>query len=165
MKIQDFSWTQNHNFTTRSVYYVGATDCLIFRDRKSAEIVLAPEAEQERFRRSQEQALANYFDETIDFIRFCDYNVEKYFSVDKTVLSTTDVTGGLLMAYLSIAQTSERWGISPRRIQILCRDGRVNGAVRIGHSWAIPDDAPKPTDARIKSGKYVKEKMNEKFVD
>lgn len=64
------------------------------------------------------------------------------------------------MTYLSIAQTAERWGISPRRIQILCRDGRVSGAVRIGHSWAIPDNAPKPADARIKSGKYIKQKSN-----
>ena len=62
------------------------------------------------------------------------------------------------MTYLSIAQTAERWGISPRRIQILCREGRVSGAVRIGHSWAIPDDEPKPADARIKSGKYIKKK-------
>lgn len=68
--------------------------------------------------------------------------------------------GGILMTYLSIAQTAERWGISPRRIQILCRDGRVSGAVRIGHSWAIPDNAPKPADARIKSGKYIKQKSN-----
>jgi len=66
--------------------------------------------------------------------------------------------GGILMTYLSIAQTADRWGISPRRIQILCREGRVSGAVRIGHSWAIPDDEPKPADARIKSGKYIKQK-------
>lgn len=63
------------------------------------------------------------------------------------------------MTYLSIAQTSKRWGISSRRIQILCRDGRVAGAVRIGHSWAIPDDEPKPTDARIKNGRYIKKKV------
>ena len=66
--------------------------------------------------------------------------------------------GGIRMTYLSIAQTAERWGISPRRIQILCREGRVSGAVRIGHSWAIPNGAPKPADARIKSGKYIKKK-------
>ena len=67
-------------------------------------------------------------------------------------------TGGILMTYLSIAQTAERWGISIRRIQVLCREGRVSGAVRIGHSWAIPDNEPKPADARIKSGKYIKQK-------
>ncbi len=60
------------------------------------------------------------------------------------------------MKYLSVAQTAERWGISPRRIQILCNEERIPGAVRIGRSWAIPDDEPKPADARIKSGKYIK---------
>ncbi len=60
------------------------------------------------------------------------------------------------MEYLSIRQTSEKWGISTRRIQILCAEERIPGAVRIGYSWAIPKDAEKPKDARIKSGKYVK---------
>lgn len=62
------------------------------------------------------------------------------------------------MKYLSVAQTAERWAISPRRIQILCCEERVPGAIRIGHSWAIPDDEPKPADARIKSGRYIKKK-------
>ena len=62
------------------------------------------------------------------------------------------------MRYLSVAQTEERWGISPRRIQILCNEERIPGAVRIGRSWAIPDDELKPADARIKSGKYIKQK-------
>ena len=51
------------------------------------------------------------------------------------------------MKYLSIAQTAERWGISTRRIQILCGEGRVPGAIRIGSGWG---------DARIKNGKYIK---------
>lgn len=59
------------------------------------------------------------------------------------------------MKYLSITQTAERWGISTRRIQILCAEGRVPGAIRIGTVWGIPDDEPKPADARIKSGKYI----------
>lgn len=66
------------------------------------------------------------------------------------------------MTYLSITQTAERWGISQRRIQILCNEGRVPTAIRIGHIWAIPDDAEKPEDARIKSGKYIKSKDNPK---
>ena len=60
------------------------------------------------------------------------------------------------MNYLSVPQTAEKWGISARRIQVLCSDGRIPGAVRIGNRWAIPDDEPKPADARIKSGKYRK---------
>lgn len=64
------------------------------------------------------------------------------------------------MIYLSVIQTAERWGISQRRIQILCGEGRIPTAIRIGRVWAIPDDAPKPVDARIKSGKYIKQKNN-----
>lgn len=60
------------------------------------------------------------------------------------------------MEYLSIRQTSKMWCISVRRIQVLCTGNRIPGAVRIGYSWAIPKDTEKPTDARIKSGKYVK---------
>ena len=59
------------------------------------------------------------------------------------------------MKYLSITQTAERWGISTRRIQILCGEGRVPGAIRIGSVWGIPEDAEKPADARIKNGKYT----------
>ena len=60
------------------------------------------------------------------------------------------------MEYLSIKQTSEKWGISTRRIQILCNEGRIKGAVRIGSYWAIPSDVEKPKDERIKTGKYIK---------
>lgn len=60
------------------------------------------------------------------------------------------------MDYISIKQLSEKWGISTRRIQILCRDGRVPGAMRIASTWAVPVDAEKPKDARIKSGRYIK---------
>lgn len=60
------------------------------------------------------------------------------------------------MEYLSIKQTSERWGLSTRRILTLCTQERIPGAVKIGYSWAIPADAQKPLDARIKTGKYIK---------
>lgn len=60
------------------------------------------------------------------------------------------------MAYLSVHQTAEKWGISTRRIQTLCGEGRIPGATKIGCYWVIPDDAEKPIDARIKSGRYIK---------
>ena len=67
------------------------------------------------------------------------------------------------MKYLSTPQPAERWGISTPRIQILCGEGRVPGAIRIGTVWGIPEDAEKPVDARIKSGKYIKKPVeNEK---
>ena len=62
------------------------------------------------------------------------------------------------MEYLSISQTAEKWGISKRRIQVLCSQDRISGAMKIGSYWAIPEDAEKPKDERIKTGKYIKER-------
>ena len=64
------------------------------------------------------------------------------------------------MKYLSVSQTAERWGITRRRIQRLCNEGRVEGAMKIGFYWAIPEEAEKPKDARIKSEKYIKNKTD-----
>ena len=67
------------------------------------------------------------------------------------------------MGYQSISQTAEKWGISPRRIRILCAEGRIPGAFKMGAYWSIPDDAEKPKDERIKTGRYIKEKKDEVF--
>jgi hypothetical protein len=62
------------------------------------------------------------------------------------------------MEYMSINQAAQEWGVSARRIQVLCAQDRISGACRIGNMWAIPRSAQKPEDARIKSGRYVKTK-------
>lgn len=62
------------------------------------------------------------------------------------------------MGYLSVKQTSEKWGISGRRIQTLCVQGRIEGAMKIGSYWAIPETSEKPKDERVRSGKYIKDK-------
>ncbi len=64
------------------------------------------------------------------------------------------------MGYLSIKQTSEKWNISVRWINDLCKNGRIPGATKIGSFWVIPEDAEKPKDARVKSGRYIKEKAS-----
>lgn len=61
------------------------------------------------------------------------------------------------MGYLSIKQTSEKWSLSVRWINDFCKEGRIPGAVKIGSYWAIPEDAEKPKDARIRSGRYIKD--------
>ena len=65
------------------------------------------------------------------------------------------------MEYMSINQAAQAWRISPRRVQVLCIQSRIEGACRIGNMWAIPKDAQKPDDARIKSGRYIKNKETE----
>lgn len=60
------------------------------------------------------------------------------------------------MDFLTTKQASEIWGISSRRIAILCEQGRIDGAIKAGTAWIMPIDAQKPVDRRIKSGKYRK---------
>ena len=58
--------------------------------------------------------------------------------------------------YMTIKDASEKWNIGLRRINTLCNEGRIDGASKVGNVWVIPEDAKKPKDERIKSGKYVK---------
>ena len=52
------------------------------------------------------------------------------------------------MEYKSVAQMSEQWGISDRRVRILCQQGKIDGVIRKGRAWLIPADAEKPIDGR-----------------
>ena len=64
------------------------------------------------------------------------------------------------MNYITTTQAGVKWGVSRRRVIILCQEGRVAGAQQAGRNWIIPEDAEKPADARIKSGKYIKQKAD-----
>jgi len=60
------------------------------------------------------------------------------------------------MNYISINEASEKWKISDRRIRVLCGEGRIEGAVKVGRNWSIPRDAVKPSDGREgKRKKYI----------
>lgn len=60
------------------------------------------------------------------------------------------------MEYMTIKEAAQKWGISERRIHTICNEGMVPGVMKFGHAWAIPKDAEKPADKRIKSSKYIK---------
>lgn len=60
------------------------------------------------------------------------------------------------MGFISTIDAGKKWNLSKRRIAVLCSEGRITGAQKIGNTWLIPEDAEKPADARIKSGKYIK---------
>lgn len=53
--------------------------------------------------------------------------------------------------YMTVKQAAEKWGISDRRVRILCADGKIPGAFQVGRGWKIPVDAIKPADGRYKS--------------
>jgi len=60
------------------------------------------------------------------------------------------------MDYLKIDEVATRWGISPRRLQTLCAQGKIKGAARFGRAWMIPKDTPKPADGRTKAARIEK---------
>lgn len=54
------------------------------------------------------------------------------------------------MEYITAKDAAKKWGISARRVQVLCEQNRIVGAVRLGWAWAIPISAEKPCDKRKK---------------
>lgn len=52
------------------------------------------------------------------------------------------------------------WNVTERSVTKFCNEGKIPGAMKLGKSWAIPDDAKKPVDGRVSSGKYVKKRDN-----
>ena len=64
------------------------------------------------------------------------------------------------MEFLKIDDVAREWGTSARRLQILCSQGKIQGATRFGRAWMIPKDAKKPIDGRTKAGRaYVDKDM------
>ncbi|WP_051912658.1 hypothetical protein [Carnobacterium funditum] len=57
------------------------------------------------------------------------------------------------MKNIRTKEASEKWGISDRRIRVLRRNGRIEGAIKVGRNWSIPFETVKLVDAREKIGK------------
>ena len=65
------------------------------------------------------------------------------------------------MDYINAQQAAKLWGISDRRVRVICAEGKIIGAVKVGKSYKIPADAEKPTDgctkaANNEAAKYLK---------
>lgn len=67
--------------------------------------------------------------------------------------------------FLTVKQASEKWGISDRRIRVLCSEGKIPGAYREGRGWKIPVDAKKPADGRYKSKESLLAQIDRKKVE
>ena len=64
------------------------------------------------------------------------------------------------MEYMTAKEAAEKWGISQRRVQVLCEQRCIENIQRLGKAWAIPNDANKPLDARLKEIKPNRKDMN-----
>lgn len=63
-----------------------------------------------------------------------------------------------MIGYLTAEKMAINWGVSIRRVQILCREGRITGATKHGNVWFIPEDATKPSPVKpgVKSDKDLR---------
>ena len=68
------------------------------------------------------------------------------------------------MDYMTVKQASEQWGISDRRVRLLCAQGRIDGVVQKGRSYLIPVDTLKPIDGRSLRGKEIPEQYAALFT-
>lgn len=50
--------------------------------------------------------------------------------------------------YITVQEAADKWSITARQVQILCKENRIEGAKRMSRIWIIPEDAPKPTSRK-----------------
>lgn len=67
--------------------------------------------------------------------------------------------------YATINEIAEKWGISDRRVRVLCSEGKIPGAYREGRSWKIPVDAQKPADGRFKLQESILAQIDRKKAE
>ena len=63
---------------------------------------------------------------------------------------------------MNVKEAAKLWGISERRVRVLCANGQIDGAFQHGKLWVIPDGAEKPADGRIKAKANLLELIDQK---
>ena len=67
--------------------------------------------------------------------------------------------------YITVKEAAVKWGISDRRIRVLCSEGKIPGAFRESRGWKIPIDAEKPADGRFKSKESILSQIDRKKAE
>jgi len=65
-----------------------------------------------------------------------------------------------MIGYIQAEDAAKRWDVSIRQVQRLCDSGRIEGAVKFGTTWAIPENAAKPTRTAANGKPGRKSKIN-----
>ena len=69
------------------------------------------------------------------------------------------------MNYVSVAEAAKKWGISTRRVRVLCSENRIEGVVRKGKSYRIPENALKPADGRAFNNMKISDEFSAIFMN
>lgn len=67
--------------------------------------------------------------------------------------------------YMTVKQAAEKWGLSDRRVRILCAEGKIPGTFQEGRGWKIPADAVKPADGRFRSTESLLDTIDRKKAE
>ena len=67
--------------------------------------------------------------------------------------------------YMTVKEAAAKWGISDRRIRVLCSEGKIPGAYQEGRGWKIPIDAEKPADGRFRSKESIFSQIDRKKAE
>lgn len=78
----------------------------------------------------------------IALFRLNEYN--NHVLVHPISMIEVDIVNG----YITVQEAAEKWGVTPRQVQILCKENRINGTTRMSRIWIIPENAEKPTSDR-----------------
>ena len=114
----------------------------VIRSMPFYSLLLNKNATHRRKRQFHKQNLCEVFRMRLAFLLIFVYNVLcKMLSMRRC-----DMNG--IKGYISIREASYRWGVSERRVNQYCAEGRIPGTSRFGRSWAIPENAEKPADPR-----------------
>lgn len=57
-----------------------------------------------------------------------------------------------MFEYMTAQEAAEKWNVSLRWVQRLCKESRIGGVINVNRVWLIPKKAKKPADARLKKG-------------
>ncbi len=55
--------------------------------------------------------------------------------------------------YITVQETAKKWGVTPRQVQILCKENRIAGTARMSRIWIIPENAQKLTSGKRGQGR------------
>ncbi len=97
----------------------------------------------------------NIYNIFIAIIPISQYNVSNNMAI---------IDGEVPMSYIKTKEAAERWGISDRRVRILCEQGRIEGVFKQGRSYLIPENAEKPEDGRSHRDYIIPQEYVELFM-
>ena len=69
------------------------------------------------------------------------------------------------MQYITVQEAAKKWGVTTRRVQMLCNENRIKGAYRFGKSWMIPATAVLPNARKKNEEPHLPMPRKSPFLD